>query len=263
MNCEEALAIYRAGPEAVVKALCEAYALLEQLQERVKALEEQLAKNSRNSSKPPSADGLKKAKPHSSDKRRKKRKCENRKPGGRKGHKGHRLKPVHEPDHTIVHAIGECKECGRSLGGEAAIDYEGRQVFDIPPVSMEGTERRAEIKECPDCGAVSKAAFAQGVAAPTQYGARLKAYAVYMRDYQFLPYKRLSEFFRGLYGMNISEGTLVNIIRDCSTRLEPAVEQIRHALIEAQVEGFDETGISVEGKRLLLHVASTPRIHLL
>jgi len=188
---------------------------------------------------------LKRPKPHSSDKRRKKRKGEKPKPGGQKGHKGYRLKPVHDPNHTIVHAVGECEECGRSFLVEAASDYEARQVFDIPPVKMEVTEHRAEIKECPDCGAVSKAAFPQGVAAPTQYGPRLKAYAAYMRDHQFLPYKRLSEFFRDLYGKNISEGTLVNIIQDCSTRLEPAVEQIRHALMHASVESFDETGISV------------------
>ena len=110
---EEALPIYRAGPKAIVKALCEAYARPEHLRERVEALEEQLAKNSRNSSKPPSSDGLKKPKPRSSEKRPKKRKGEKRKPGGQKGHKGYRLKPAHLTGRDLLaHRAIRCLSSG-------------------------------------------------------------------------------------------------------------------------------------------------------
>lgn len=65
---EEALAIYHAGPETVVRVLLEMDARIHALEQqvrdltvrldaseqRVKHLEDQLAKNSRNSSKPPS-----------------------------------------------------------------------------------------------------------------------------------------------------------------------------------------------------------------
>lgn len=59
---EEALAIYQAGPEAAVKMLCELSVAVERLKRRVSELEQQLAKDSRNSSKPPSSDGF--MKPH-------------------------------------------------------------------------------------------------------------------------------------------------------------------------------------------------------
>ena len=115
VNCKEALALYEAGPEVVVKHLCEVHAQLEAAQKRVKALEEQLRKNSRNSSKPPSSDGFKKPTPPSSEQHEKKRKGKKRKPGGQKGHKGSGLTPVEKPDHTTVHEAHECKKCGRSL----------------------------------------------------------------------------------------------------------------------------------------------------
>jgi transposase len=260
VNREQALAIYHAGLGAVVKVFCEMYARIIELEARVKTLEAQLAKNSRNSSKPPSSDGLEKPKVGSSHQRRKNRKGKKRNPGGQKGHPGHGLQPVDNADHIIVHPIQECEQCGYGLNGEPAIDYEARQVFEIPPVPIEVTEHRAEIKECPDCGAVSKAVFPEDVAAPTQYGPRVKATAVYMKIYQLQPYGRTCEFFRDLFSLQLSAGTLVNIIKDSSRRLEPAVEQIRQALIAAPLSGFDETGCSVEGKRIWLHVACTEEL---
>jgi transposase len=68
---------------------------IELLQERVKQLEDQMAKNSQNSS-----DGLKK-KPAPKSLREKGK----RKTGGQKGHKSETLKMVSEPDHVKVHPV--------------------------------------------------------------------------------------------------------------------------------------------------------------
>ena len=129
MKREEILAIYEAGPEAVIKLV---YSLLEindnlqknfqeqinklmkqniELQERVKYLEDQLNKNSSNSSKPPSTDGFNKPSPKSL------RKKSNRKPGGQKGHPGFTLTMTETPDHIIVHPAAVCKDCGKLLAG--------------------------------------------------------------------------------------------------------------------------------------------------
>lgn len=96
---EEALKIYEAGREAVVAILCEFSARIEQLERRVEELEQQLAKNSRNSSKPPSSDGFMKPHPQSL------RKASGRKPGGQSGHKGTTLKMVEEPDEVHWHTV--------------------------------------------------------------------------------------------------------------------------------------------------------------
>ena len=66
-------------------------------------LRRQLGQNSRNSSKPPSSDGLAKPAPRSL------RKQGARKPGGQDGHPGSTLAPVAVPDEVIAHEPGCCR----------------------------------------------------------------------------------------------------------------------------------------------------------
>lgn len=255
MKHEDILAVYEAGPEAVIKLINTLTAtIFEQseqitaLQERVKALEEQLNKNSRNSNKPPSTDFLK-----PQDRRQK----SGKQVGGQKGHPGHTLKMVDNPDHTIVHRVSRCNKCDRSLEEIPAAGYERRQVFDLPPVEVEIAEHRAESRLCPHCGYLNKAAFPEGIQQPVQYGSRLKAIAVYLSQYQLLPYERTSELFADLFGHQLSQATLVNANEDCYEILEPVEEKIKQQVIASPVAHFDETGMRINGKGEWLHVAST------
>lgn len=261
MTPEEALRIYHAGPEVVVKVLSELSTQVEVLQKQVaelqkelKRLKDQLAKNSRNSSKPPSSDGFNKPAPRSLRRRSK------RKAGGQKGHRGSTLKMVNNPDHTIVHPVDQCRHCGQCLKDEAPSDVEKRQLFDIPPIQVEVIEHQAEIKPCSHCGHLNKATFPEQIKAPVQYGSRLKAIAVYLRHYQLLPYNRTRELFRDLFSIDLSEGTLTNITETCSRSLQPTLDEIRKQLDQSPVVNFDETGSSVNGKRQWLHAASTTNL---
>jgi hypothetical protein len=103
------------------------------LSHRVQELEDQVAKQSRNSSKPPSSDGL--AKP----KTRSLRRSEGRKPGGQEGHPGHTLEMREEPDHIELHTVEQCPHCETELSDVEASDHVRRQVFDIPPEQIELT----------------------------------------------------------------------------------------------------------------------------
>ena len=197
MTRQEAEAIYDAGKETVVRVLLELSQKVDQLtadfaalkaenaalrtecqalRDRVQTLEEQVAKDSHNSSKPPSSDGLAKPKPKSL------RPSSDRPTGGQPGHPGHTLRMVDRPDHTVRHAVERCAGCGRSLARHAPDRVERRQVFDLPEPKMEITEHQSEVKTCA-CGYVNRAAFPPEVAAPVQYGPRLKSAAVYLRDY--------------------------------------------------------------------------------
>jgi transposase len=252
---EDALALYHAGPEAVVGALCGLSLEVDQLGQRVKELEGQLATNSRNSSKPPSSDGPKKPKPRSLRPRGE------RKPGGQKGHPGRTLKMAEHPDHTVVHRVDRCERCRASLADQEPERVEKRQVFDLPPPApIESTEHQAEVKACPTCGHVNKAAFPEGLRAPAQYGPRIKAMAVYLRQYQLLPSERTCELLRDLFSCELSEGTLANITESAHDLLDEPVAQIAQQLKAAPVVSFDETGSSVLGQRWWLHVASTPQL---
>ena len=163
---------------------------------------------------------------------------------------------VSAPDSTVVHKVDRCS-CGKSLHREPVIEHERRQVFDIPPIQLQVTEHRAEHKRCQDCGQISAARFPEGVEQQVQYGSRLQAYAVYLRNYGLLPYQRLAELFEDLFSIPLSPATLVNINRGCGQRLAGVSEAIRTALVQAPVICCDETGMSINGKLNWLHVAST------
>ena len=247
----EAQAIYRAGEETVVSVICMLAEEIVQLRLRVEVLENQLSQNSRNSSKPPSSDGLQKPNPKSLRKR------SGRKPGGQAGHEGHTLERSENPDHVQWHRVdGKCG-CGHDLGKEKVQDTESRQVFDLPRIKIEVTDHVAEIKICSRCGIVHKGEFPNEAAVVVQYGARIKAAVIYLRGYQLLPYQRLAELFGELFGCAISEGTLDTILRDGSRRLADTVAGIAQHIAASKIVHCDETGVSVKGKLQWLHIAGT------
>jgi len=222
------------------------------LRDEVQALKEKAAKDSHNSHKPPSSDGLAKPKPKSL------RPPSARATGGQPGHPGHTLRRVEEPDRIVPHRVEHCAGCGRSLAGQPPDRIERRQVHDLPEPKLEVTEHQAEVKTCA-CGCVNRAAFPAAAAAPVQYGPRLKSVAVYLGEYQLLPFDRLTEIMRDLFACErFSEGTLANLKAACSGQLEP-VDAALHALAaQSQVVGFDETGVRACGSLHWLHTVSTP-----
>jgi transposase len=259
LSREDILAIYEEGPEAVIatmQILCSIInkqaARIAELEERVKSLEDQINKNSRNSSKPPSTDTFRKIKGQ--------RKPSGRPVGGQKGHKGHTLEMAEKPDREIVHQVARCEFCGRSLCDVEATNYERRQVFDLPPIKVEVFEHQAESKICPNCGCLNKAAFPKEVAYPVQYGTRLKSVAVYLNQYQLVPFDRLSETFVDLFGHRLSQSTLIDANRTCYSILGPVEEDIKQQIIASPAICLDETGMLIEGKRKWCHVVSTENL---
>ena len=171
-----------------------------ELKTRVKNLEEQVNKNSGNSSNPPSSDGFKKPNPKSL------RGKSGKKQGGQHGHQRSILEKHPNPHTTITHAVNHCVQCNHRLKDTALSSYETRQVFDILPLQIEITEHRAEQTQCPHCLHVNTAVFPAEIEQPTQYGSALKGLAIYLNQYQLLPYERLQIFFKDILGHSISQG---------------------------------------------------------
>ncbi|MCP3928899.1 MAG: IS66 family transposase [Bacteroidetes bacterium] len=242
------------SPEAktVIQLIVSYYeSKIDNFEAQIKDLQDQLSKNSRNSSKPPSTDGYEKPAPKSL------RKKSGLKAGGQKGHKGSNLKMVPNPDHEKRHKVEECENCKKDLGSQLAEKVLSRQVYDLPVLKMEVTEHQAEVKTCHCCGHVNKANFPQWVTHYVQYGPNIKGMLSYMQDYQLLPYDRLREFTKDLFDQEISTGTLYNIRRSAYDRLSTFDEQLKKHLNAASVAGFDETGVRVAGKLHWLHSTST------
>jgi transposase len=245
---EEISAAYDQGKEAVIKLFHET---LGKLAERIQRLEDQLARNSSNSSKPPSSDGLQK-------KTRSLRRPSGKKSGGQPGHKGHTLKAVEKPDQIEVHPVKKCKHCDTSLEAVAAQGHEKRQVFDVPPVRIQVTEHRAEIKECPQCHQKTVGEFPTAITQPVQYGSGLKAQLVYFNQYQFVPLERTVEIMEALYGHTVSEASIVEACAEVARQVEPVNQAAKEELkVTAEPVRFDETGGRIAKKLWWLHVACT------
>lgn len=250
--------VYDRGPDAVVDLVTQLFDLIEQLQAQVQALqarvadlERQVNRNSRNSSQPPSADGLKKPPPRSQ------RRPSGRQPGGQPGHPGETLKMVDNPEAVVRHPVSVCNSCGEMLADVAAAEVRRRQVFDIPPLNITVTEHRADVKTCPRCHAKTVGTFPEGIVAPTQYGPPLLGLATYLQTFQMLPVERIREFFQALWGHAPSGRTLVDAAKRVSEIVVPVLETIRDALHRASVVQGDETGFRVERNLWWMHTATT------
>src|SRR5262249_34078223 len=213
-----------AGESGAVKT--ENAALREQmtaLVARVQELEGRLAKDSHNSSKPPSSDGLRRKPKSLREKSGKKR-------GGQPGHRGHQVSLAATPDAVVTHRPSRCGVCQRELPGDAPSWVERRQVRELPPVRLHVTEHQILHERCPGCGTTTEAQAPAGGSAPQQYGPRLRAVASYLVQQQFVPYARVRELFAEVFGAALSVGTLVNLVRLGAARLRGVEEEIKTAL---------------------------------
>jgi transposase len=245
------------------RELAEAVAKLEQARTeladaraRVTDLEARLRQNPRNSSRPPSSEGLAKPPPRSL------RKKSGRKPGGQDGHKGTTLAQVARPDREVRHEPGCCGSCGAGLAGRPVTEVERRQVFDLQPVRAEVTEHQLIEREC-GCGHRTKAAAPAGAEGPVQYGPRIAAVIVYLYAGQFLSKDRTAVALAELFGIPCSSGTVAALTARAAGRLDGFLDHVRGQIAVSDVAGFDETGLRVAGRLAWVHCARTGKYTLL
>jgi transposase len=219
--------------------------------EALQALQDQVAKNSRNSGKPPSSDGLQKPG------RRNLREQTGRKAGGQPGHEGQTLQMVEEPTHREVHVLNHCPHCAYDLSEVEVVDRGRRQVFDIPAVRIEITEHQVEVKCCPGCHQEVTAAYPEGVTQRVQYGPRLNAQASYLNSYQLLPMARTCELLGDFYDHTPSTAFVGEANRAVQQGSQAPLATIHEQLQNADLVHFDESGLRIAGQLHWLHSAST------
>jgi transposase len=214
---------------------------------RISSLEERLdryenPKNSRNSSIPPSHDYSRPPKTRSL------REPSGKKPGGQPGHEGTTLEMVEKPDEIIKHIPQFCTCCGRDISQIPAELVDSRQEVVLPVIKPIFIEHQAFQRTC-TCGNTVIADFPSGITPGISYGENVETLAAYLSARQFVPFHRLAEMFRYVFNTPISEGALVKAINRVAEKAIPAYELIRKRVETADVNGGDETGMKINGKK--------------
>ncbi len=227
--------------------------LLLQSLKKIEELESRLNKNSNNSSKPPSSDGLKREIKNNRSK-------SNRKPGGQPGRKGSGLSMVENPDETINCKVEQTRcDCGQSLKDVKVARQEKRQVIDLADVLIKTIEYLVEVKKC-KCGKQHKGhcPFEGRV----QYGGKFKSFLTYLNVYQMIPTERIQELCKDLFGLSVGDGTIQSGTIACYVNLQETEEAIRRGLILSPVIHTDETGIRCDGNTQWIHSCSNEKYTL-
>ena len=232
--------------------------LIAVLQARVVELERRLGKDSSNSSKPPSSDGL--GKPARAE-RRDAEQTQGRRPGKQPGAPGAHLAQVERPDEVVEHAPERCGGCGANLAGAVVVGVEARQVFDLPPLRLCVAEHRAERRRCA-CGTTTAGRFPEHVRAAACYGPGVRALVCYLCVHQHLPVDRAAQLLADVLGASVATGTLAAVLAEGAVGLDGFLAAVRDRLAAAPVAHFDETGARVAGRLHWVHSASTSLLSL-
>ena len=202
-------------------------------------------KTSRTSSKPPSTD--------------RKEQRERSKPGGAKpGHEGHSRIISDTPDEVVEHRPGRCSCCAAvlmaDLPSETVSIHEQVDLPEVKPLILQHV-RLAVL--CPTCGTRVVAAVPEA-ARGTPFGPRLHAVATYLKTFQALSYERLQGALSDLFGLTLSQGGLMNLLRRAQGRFAEGQVRAVSSLRRAEVVASDETGVRIEGSNAYHWVFHSP-----
>lgn len=221
------------------------------MEERLHKLESQIHKDSHNSHIPPSQSRPLLIKNL--------RQPTGKPSGGQPGHPGHTLAMVDNPTRTITYRVTRCQYCDQDLSKTPVISYERRQVFDLPPLTLEVTEYRIEKKLCV-CGHLNMADFPTSAPAPVQYGLNIQTLISTLATHGYLSLKRIGETLEYLTGYPVSDATICAIQNQLYQNLTGFEARSKQQLIQSPVIHNDETGVSVAGEREWAHVTSTAQL---
>lgn len=254
MDRAEAEAIYDAGREAVVGVLLAMDRRIQQLEshvarqdERIAKLERRLNRSSKNSSQPPSADGPS-APARSKD-------PSGRPRGAQAGHggKGRPLLPAWAVDDVVEHWPKRCS-CGHVFAEAEHVpvgDPRRHQVEELPVITVNVTEHRAQRVRCPGCGEHTRAELPREVSR-SSFGPRLEAAITTLSVRNRISRRDLVELAEQLFGSRISTGTVDAILSRAGEALSDPHADLLERLRSAHAVNMDETGWRTAGERRCL-----------
>ncbi len=253
MERTEAQAVYDAGREAVVEVLLAMDRRIVQLEARVEKLERQLAKNSGNSSRPPSSDPSRREPGRGKDR-------SGRRAGAQPGHEGHGrpLLPAWAIDELIDHWPASC-DCGHVFGQAELIpmgEPARHQVEELPVIAVKVSEHRCQRVRCPGCGARVSGELPPELAG-SHLGPRLQAAIATLSVRNRLSRRDAVELGEELFQARLSTGTVEKVLSRVGDALAQPHQDLLEAVRSSRHLNMDETGWRLRGSQRALWGAFT------
>jgi transposase len=255
----EAEAVYDAGREVVVEVLLRMDREIQQMTARVDKLERELAKNSRNSSRPPSSDSpsaRKKGKPA------RPKGPSGKSQGAQHGHEGHgrELLLSWAVDEVIEHWPSACG-CGHVFCEAERVavgDPVRHQIEELPQICMLVIEHQCPRVRCPDCGRRQRVELPAEIAS-SAFGPRLQAAVAVLSVRNRISRRDAVELTSELFGARISTGTVDAILARAGDALADPYDDLLARVRAAGALNMDETGWRLKGAQRTLWGAFTDR----
>ena len=219
-------------------------ALIVELWEKVQKLEKQLEKKpkktSRNSSLPPAQGFKAEVKGEEKGNNEQRVSSVGREGGGR---------PLSEiPDQIIKATVKSCAGCGKEIAESMQILMERYDKIDIPPIKPIVTRVERYGCKCEGCGQQQIADVPVGMESGSPFGDRIAALVTTMRYSHGISYNRMQKMMSEVFGLEISEGAIANLLTRVKVQLESEVENILQGIRSARLVCSDETSARVNGK---------------
>ncbi|MCP5081337.1 MAG: transposase, partial [Alphaproteobacteria bacterium] len=211
--------------------------MIEALQARIAQLEAKLGappKTPDNSSMPPSS-GQKASRPPSAKKRR-------------TGRIGTSRKLAENPDHVRDVFAATCPHCEAPASPADQPDIHAYDHIDLPPVRPVTTRVQLHSGRCSCCGGRIKAEAPGDMPMGSPFGPGIVAVVVYLHTRHMVSYERLTEVLHGLFGLEVSEGAIANMLMRSSDCFAGEAERIEAQVRKSLVIASDETSARVMGQ---------------
>jgi len=166
----------------------------------------------------------------------------------RKGRPGVARKLAENPDHVREVFADTCPECQNSASPGDQLEVYAYDHIDLPEIKPVVTRVNIHSGTCQHCGKRIAGSPPAGMAPGSPFGPGIAAMAIYLHTRHMVSYNRLVEMFKGLFGLEISEGGIANIFSRASEPFAVEAGRIDAEVRAAPVIASDETSARVEGQ---------------
>ncbi len=169
------------------------------------------------------------------------------KPKGKVHAGAHR--PLHPHPTTRRDVFADhCPHCRAAVTATSQVPLQAYDRIEIPAITPDVTRVTLHGGTCPCCHERFKATPPAGLEPGSPFGPNLRAFVLYLRFGQVIPFARLERLLSDLFGLAISEGALANMLKDSAPAFEAQASAIRRRLLAGTVLQSDETSMRV-GRR--------------